>query len=326
MIENARKLPAGAVIESDICIVGGGAAGITIAHELARSTVRVVVLAGGDRRERGDDRDLYRGGIAPGTSHEPLEEGRRRAWGGTTSAWHGRCVPLDPIDLAQRSWIPDSGWPIGYEELEPYLERANGLCEAGPFRYDAPETFPSCQAEMISGFDGPDMVTSRLARFSPPTNFARRYGPALEKAEGMRILLGAHAVSLDLADNRTRIVGLRAATWRGKSLSVVAGTYVLACGGLENARLLLASRHQAAAGIGNERDNVGRYYMSHLFGALGWVELRSPGQGIHVRVRARRPGCVLPPPLLDHSTGAIRAQDRERHRGAGASATRRSEP
>jgi len=279
VIGNARKLPANAVVESDICIVGGGAAGITIAHELERSTRRVVVLAGGDRRERPDDRDLYRGEIAPGTSHEPLEEGRRRKWGGTTSAWHGRCVPFDPIDLEHRSWIPDSGWPIQYDELEPYLARATELCEAGPFQYDARETFPGAQAEMVPGFDGPDMVTSRLARFSPPTNFARRYGPALEKARGINVLLGAHAVSLDLDVSRARITRLHARTSRGTELTVVADRYVLACGGLENARLLLASRHQRATGIGNERDNVGRYYMSHLFGALGWIELRSPGNG-----------------------------------------------
>ena len=123
MIEDARKLPTGAVITADICIVGGGAAGIAIAHELANSARRIVLLAGGDRRERGADRDLHRGEVAPGTSHEPLEEGRRRAWGGATLAWSGRCVPLDPIDLEPREWIPNSGWPIGYGELQPYLER-----------------------------------------------------------------------------------------------------------------------------------------------------------------------------------------------------------
>jgi choline dehydrogenase-like flavoprotein len=279
MIENARKLPIGAVIKADICIVGGGAAGIAIAHELAGSARRIVLLAGGDRRERAWDRDLYRGEIAPGTSHEPLEEGRRRAWGGTTSAWSGRCVPLDPIDLECRTWVPHSGWPISYEELQPYLERANRICEAGSFRYTTPEAFPASQSEMISGFDGPDMVTSRLERFSPPTNFARRYEPEIKKATSVRVLLGAHALSLDLADNRTRIVGLRARNSLGAELSVVADTYVLACGGLENARLLLASRHQVPSGIGNEHDNVGRYYMSHLYGVLGWIEVRSPDNG-----------------------------------------------
>ena len=136
MIENARELPAGAVVDADVCVVGGGAAGITIALELARSPIRVVLLAGGDRHEGADDRDLYRGEIAPGTSHEPLEEGRRRAWGGTTSAWHGRCVPLDRLDLEERSWVADSGWPIGFNELERYIASATDLCEAGPARYD----------------------------------------------------------------------------------------------------------------------------------------------------------------------------------------------
>ncbi len=273
------KLPAGTVVDADVCVVGGGAAGIAIAHELADSPIRVVLLTGGDRRESRDDRDLYRGEVAPGTSHEPLEEGRRRAWGGTTSAWHGRCVPLDPLDLEARSWVADSGWPIGYEELERYFARATDLCEAGPCRYDAREAFPDSQSEMIAGFDGPDMVSSRLERFSPPTNFAHRYGPALERAGRVRVLLGAHALALDLADDRMRVVRVRATTSSRAALSVVAGTYVLACGGLENARLLLASRDQVATGVGNAHDNVGRYYISHLFGTLGWVEVRSPSSG-----------------------------------------------
>ena len=132
---------------------------------------------------------------------------------------------------------------------------------------------------MITRFDGPDMVSSRLERFSPPTNFARRYGPVLERAGRVRVLLGAHALALDLADDRARIVRLRATTSDRAALSVTAGTYVLACGGLENARLLLASRDQVATGVGNTHDNVGRYYISHLFGTLGWVEVRSPSSG-----------------------------------------------
>ena len=290
MIEDARKFPAAAVIQADICIVGGGAAGIAIAREFARSARRVVLLAGGDRREREVDRDLYRGEVAEGTSHEPLDTGRRRMWGGTTTAWHGRCVPLDRIDLEHRSWVPDSGWPIDYEELQPYIERANRVCEAGDPFFDTREAFPGAQAEMISGFDGPDMVTSRLERFSPPTNFARRYGPALKKATNVRVLLGAHAHSMDLSEHRARIVSLRARTSLGTQVSVVADEYVLACGGLENARLLLASRHQVPTGIGNQHDNVGRYYMSHLCGVLGWIEVRSPHAGFVYGLERDREG------------------------------------
>jgi choline dehydrogenase-like flavoprotein len=315
MIEQARKLPTGAPITADICIVGGGAAGIAIARELANSARRIVLLAGGDRRERDADRDFYRGEVAPGTSHEPLEEGRRRAWGGTTSAWSGRCVPLDPIDLECRPWVPNSGWPIDYVELQPYFERANEVCEAGRFRYDTREAFPHSQPEMIAGFDGPEMLTSRLERFSPPTNFARRYGPALEKATEVRVLLGAHAVALDLSDNRTRIARLRAKSSTGADLSVLADTYVLACGGLENARLLLASHDQCADGIGNDHDNVGRYYMAHLYGILGWIELRAPDDGFvygyerdDEGVYCRRRFWITPEAQTQHESGNCIAQ------------------
>src|SRR5579872_6636065 len=100
MIEDARRIPAGSTVTGDVCIMGAGAAGITIARELAGTDTRVIVLVGGGSRERACDRDLYRGSVT--AAHEPLEENRRRGWGGTTALWGGRCVPLDPIDFASR--------------------------------------------------------------------------------------------------------------------------------------------------------------------------------------------------------------------------------
>ena len=47
MIGNARNLLDGQLLECDICIAGAGAAGITLAHELSGSKLRVIVLESG---------------------------------------------------------------------------------------------------------------------------------------------------------------------------------------------------------------------------------------------------------------------------------------
>src|SRR5438552_238981 len=112
MIEDARRIPAGTTMECDVCIVGGGAAGISIATELAGNNCRVVLLEGGGKIETAQGRDIHRGFVAPGSSHERLEKYRRRQWGGSTAAWGGRCVPFDEIDFEKRDWVPHSGWPF----------------------------------------------------------------------------------------------------------------------------------------------------------------------------------------------------------------------
>lgn len=279
MIEDARQIPPGSTVSADVCIIGAGAAGITIARELANSALEVVVLVGGGHRERPQDRDMYRGSVAPDSPHEPIEENRRRAWGGTTALWGGRCIPLDPIDFEQRDYVPHSGWPLSYADLLPYYRRANVVCEAGAFEYEAAEALPGRQSEMIAGFDGTDVVSTRLERWSPPTNFARRYGPELRNAPNVRVLMYASAVHLQLAPDRQRLASVKAACGPGAEFDVTANDYVLACGGLENARLLLASNDVAPGGVGNENDNVGRYYMSHLSGVVAGVELRDADHG-----------------------------------------------
>ena len=273
MILDAGKIEHGATLTTEVCIIGSGAAGITMALELSRAKVAVILLAGGQKRERSADRDLYRGIVDPALSHEPLEENRRRVFGGTTIAWGGRCVPLEPIDFQSRPWLRDSGWPIAYSDLLPYFERAMELCEAGPFSFDAADTFsPEC-ASMIEGFDGPMITTSRLERWSPPTNFAKRYASELQRMKNLRVLIGGHAVHIQLKADARSVDHVQTAARPGSEFSVRARMYVLAAGGLENPRLLLCSNDTQKKGIGNSTGFVGRFYMSHVVGVAETVRI-----------------------------------------------------
>ena len=266
MIIDADSVEPGSRITADVCIIGSGAAGITIAAELSQRGIATVLLTGGRKRERSRDRDLNRGVIEAAYPHEPLEANRRRAFGGTTTAWGGRCIPFDPIDFDSRPWVPDSGWPLTYAELLPHYQRAMEICEAGAFSFDAGETFSPGEAPMIPGFDGPDVISSRLERWSPPTDFAKRYTPEFRKESKLRVLLGGHAVHIQLKGDGRSVDHIRAASRPARDFSVSARLYVLAAGGLENPRLLLSSRDIHTRGIGNSNDLVGRFYMSHLMG------------------------------------------------------------
>ena len=125
MIDDLRQLPGGTTIRADVCLIGAGAAGITIARELAASPLQVCLIEGGGLEYEAESQALYAGENA-GVAVD-FEVGRLRFLGGSTNHWGGRCAPLDEMDLRRREWIPHSGWPISREDLEPYYLRARDV-------------------------------------------------------------------------------------------------------------------------------------------------------------------------------------------------------
>lgn len=279
MIESADAIPRDSRIDADVCIVGSGAAGIPLALELSGHGLSVVVLESGRLQADAATQALYAGAVADARLHSPPDKYRQRRLGGSTAIWGGRCVPFDPIDLAARSYVPDSGWPIAYAELAAYYPRANAWAEAGFCEYDAAALFGAPEQAMFRGFRSDVVRTDSLERFSCPTHFGLRYERRLRLAADVRMLLGANCTGLNYRDGS--IVGARVATLGGNRFAVAARRYVLATGGIETARLLLASDEVCPGGIGNEHDQVGRRYMCHIAGNVGTLRVHAPTA--HVR-------------------------------------------
>jgi choline dehydrogenase-like flavoprotein len=276
MIEDVCDLPDGQSLHGDVCIVGAGAAGITLALELAGSGLEVLILeSGGLRTEKATQR-LYEGSVTDERLHSPPHRYRQRRLGGTTSIWGGRCMPLDDIDFETRDYMPLSGWPITLADLRPFYPRANELCEAGAFQYRAGEAFTRQLAPMIAGFSSSHFTTDTLERFSRPTDFGKTYALRLREAAGVRVLLHANVTQIHLHPDRASVASLAVRTLTGKSFAVHASRFVLATGGLEVARLLLASRGASPDGVGNQHDVVGRHYMCHIAGTVGTLKLTAP--------------------------------------------------
>ncbi len=272
MIIESKKFDPGTVLDSAICIVGSGPAAISMAMSLLEQRRKIIILAGGSWTETPENRELNKGFADPVMSHEPLEENRARVFGGASALWGGRCLPLDPIDFLERSWIPHSGWPITYEELASYYPRSLQLCEAGENNFHAHSVFPGTNKEIIPGLDNEDMVSHPMERWSPPTRFAHKYREILENNPHVFIYFDAHVTNLNVEKREDQIDSLTVVI--GDSvIKVIADKYIIATGGIENPRLLLASKSSFHPnGIGNQHDNVGRYYMSHLIGTFGSVD------------------------------------------------------
>lgn len=280
MILDASSIGNGTTLEAELCIVGAGAAGIAIALQFLKGPSRVILVESGGHTHDPAAQSLYEGEVADPALHSPVNTYRQRQFGGSTTLWGGRCMPLDPVDFKTRSWMPNSGWPIGEADLDTWYRRANELCEAGEFDYSASTAVPGGMRPMIAGFTPRDFSTDGLERFSLPTNFAARYGHRLTASEHVRVLLGANCVGIEadapgIAQAEVQAVRLR--TLAGQEVTVRARQVVLALGGLETPRLLLASRGPGQeAGIGNQHDLVGRYYMCHIAGTSGSLRLSVP--------------------------------------------------
>ena len=281
MITDANTIQNGAQLEADVCVVGAGPAGIALALALSDRGFSVLLLESGQLHEDVKTQSLYEGEVADERLHSPPHKYRQRRLGGSSAIWGGRCMPFDPIDFETRSYIPHSGWPLTYDDLLPYYPRANALAEAGRFSYNANEALGPQALPLIRNFESSCVLTSGLERFSCPTHFGNRYFKRLQLAPGVQVLLGANCTAVRLHADGQSVQALEISTLAGKRFLAHPRAAVLATGGLETARLLLASHDVTPTGVGNRHDVVGRYYMCHIAGNVGMLTIHGPTH--HVR-------------------------------------------
>ena len=265
---DARTLDTATVLEPDLAIIGGGPAGISLALALADTKLNVLLLESGGMNFDPQNQKLY-AGAQTGQRYIALDAGRLRLLGGSTNHWGGWCRPLDAIDFERRDGMPHSGWPFPKTALDTYYPRAQKLVEAGPWLYDKAGASVAALGAPLKLGDG-GLYTSWF-QFSKtrdgqlPTYFGHRYEEDLKRAPRVTPMLHANVTGIRLTKDAQRVDHLDVATLNaqggaGKHFTVKPRVTVLACGGMENVRLLLASNDVAANGIGNQNDLVGRFF------------------------------------------------------------------
>jgi choline dehydrogenase-like flavoprotein len=263
---DARSLPEKTDLDTDLVIIGGGPAGITLALALAATHIRVLLLESGGTEFSAANQALY-AGDETGVRYLALDASRQRTLGGATNHWGGWCRPLDKIDFEKRDWLPYSGWPFGREVLEPYYPRAQQLVQAGPFIYDDAAVWtPSQGAPLTLGRGGVDTTYFQFSKQSEdvlPTNFGTEYANQLKQAPNLTVLLNANVTGIRLSPDAGHVDHLDVATLTGRKFKLHAKHVVLAAGGVETPRILLASNDVMKNGVGNGNDLVGRFFADH---------------------------------------------------------------
>lgn len=262
MLIDCRELENNSIIEGDLCIIGAGMAGISIALQWIGKPFKVILLEGGGFEYNDSIQELYNGN-STGLQYFPLKSTRLHYFGGTSGHWGGWCTPLDNIDFKKRDWIKYSGWPISKKDLIPFYEKSTKILDLESSNFDLnnwQQKFTNYESFDLSE----DFIWNKIWQFSPPTRFGHKYKQTILDAKNIHLYTYANVTELLPNESITAIKKIRIKNLKGQTHIVKAKSYILATGGIQNPRLLLASNKKNEKGLGNNYDLVGRFFMEHL--------------------------------------------------------------
>ena len=264
MIKNINKINYKKIIYGDICLIGSGPASLSILENLKKTNLKIILIPGGKFNFDKKNQYLYKGVVNNGSYHEQLIKNRFREFGGSGNYWGGRCVPLDHLDFKKRSWIKNSGWPINYSEIIKYYKLAAKFLQITP--YDVKTNFKfNFIRRIINKMDDDFLSSTKLESWSPLLNF-KKYFFKSQNRENIILIENSHLFKINA--NKSEVVDLECRTLN-TYFKVKCNQYVLACGGIENPRILLNSKNKFhPKGLGNANDLVGRFYMAHHSGTF----------------------------------------------------------
>ncbi|MBL4608358.1 MAG: GMC family oxidoreductase [Pseudomonadales bacterium] len=276
MIQNSLTLCSRNGLKVPICIVGSGPVGISLALSLEEKGIPSTILEAGDSNATKAFQDALIGQQV-GITTDALNTSRYRCIGGTSNYWHGESRPLNSSDFSSRPWIPNSGWPISSEDLFPYWVQTARYLRLDP--------------NLIQNHDNPDFTNTvnkglNTTEFSTtisqinPLNFRTSYYEHISQSSSINLIHSAIATELLTHKTTKAIMGVKVNCINRGSMEVTSPIVILACGGIENTRLLLNSKQQTAHGLGNKFDVVGRYYMQHVHEEVSELLLSQKGKSV----------------------------------------------
>ena len=278
MILDSVSWPKQSTYNADIAIVGAGAAGISLAMDLARRGKSVILLEGGDEMYSHESQDMYKGSFSARDLPYGMQYSRLRYLGGSTNCWAGGCGELDPEDFYAREWVPLSGWPIGKSVLSPFYVKA--------------ASFLGLDIERIRNKDDinelPKLRAFELGtlEYTKKVRFTHEFRENLNQDPNLTVLTGANFFELARESRSDTVDFINVKSLKGEIASIVAKDFVFAAGGIENARLLLNTRNGKYGPLGDSSGNLGRYFSDHPI-APGATLLDSHGRAAQSEYNVR---------------------------------------
>lgn len=247
-----------------IVIIGAGAVGIYSAIELSKKGFEIILVESGGTELGSFSESAYR---SVGRKHEGIAVGRSRTFGGTTNLWGGQLVEFQRMDFAGRDWIPDSKWPVDFDDIRPFYattyknlgipdELQNDRCV-----YDKTSFAPHDFGENLEYF---------LTRWLRVPNFVNSFRDRLKEDPNISILL--HHTVLDFCGSEDSVTEVKVIDKSKRMGSISGDTFILANGTIEISRLLIhALRSSHWDCPWKDNTNLGKYFQDHLGGRIASV-------------------------------------------------------
>lgn len=256
----------------DVLVIGAGPAGIALCLKTAAAGLSTVLVESGGYAREEFPQTLADTPHYDPVRHAPMTDATRRQVGGASVIWGGRIVPYDPVDFDPRPHVAGSDWPVTYDSVREYFAEASRLCFSGDPLFSSYDV-PGLDGEtLVPGLPDGDVLTTSLERWSLPTNFGREHRKNFLSSPRLRLITGLTAIEVVTTEDGRSVRCIRARHEDGREVTLHARWYVLACGGLETTRLLMASDRHHTNGIGNHSDKLGRFYMGHISGKIANVQ------------------------------------------------------
>jgi choline dehydrogenase-like flavoprotein len=279
MFKDLKDIPSGSVLSYDVCIVGSGPAGITVARQLLGAGYRIVLLESGGEFPESKYQQLNKGENS-GASFLSLDA--FRGFGGASKLWAGVCSPFKSDDFNEKPFIPLSGWPISFKELKVYYQQAAKMLGISFRKFYGKDFFQDTfNGLSFNEFNRVDsFLSGRVFQISSPKNrdFGSKYKEEINADKNTDVIIHSTVTKINLDSLGSKVVSVSIADLNGNKTNVHSKIFVLACGAIENPRILLSSRDYYKRGIGNTSGFVGACFMSHP-GILNVAEIHRSKSG-----------------------------------------------
>lgn len=262
MILDANEFEKSTELVADFCILGGGVAGVVLANELLKNSDKnIIVLESGGEFFDERTQELYKANSIPPFFPDTTVS-RLRMLGGSSNHWENSIERFSPIDFEKREWISDSGWPIEYADLVKHYPAAEQYCNVQNGEYDF--SFWNQYIKSTDIFENSPHFSTVVSK-SPnyPTQFFEDHGSKLVESPKVKIVQNANVIDIAYSDLDEHVESVTFRTFSETRHMVRATTFIMCFGGIENARMLLTFNERYENKLGNQNDNVGRYFMEH---------------------------------------------------------------
>lgn len=255
----------------DLCVVGAGPVGLSLALAAQARGLRVLVLEAGREDPAQSAPDWSGSSLVRPQHHAPLALATHTGLAGTTWLWGGRCVPFEAHDFEARAQVPGVAWPLSWADVQPWYEAAARCVDCGSSEFRRPLP-PEAQGPVrqLSRFE-----LTQLERWSHQPRLIGSLGQQALAATGLDLLFDARVEALDFSPGGEHLGSIQASRL-GQNLRVCARRFVLAGGALAVTRLLLQAQRQQPALFGGPDGPLGRYYMGHIMGSIARLVLSRP--------------------------------------------------